>query len=285
MTKRLRAAAALLSALLLSACAAPAAESGGEESADAAALEIRFFDAGAADAILLTTADSAVLIDTGEKGFGKTILAYLADKGVEKLDALIVTHFDKDHVGGAAKVINGIPVDTVLQSNCPKDSEEYEKYVKALEAAQIEARTVREAVAFTLGGVRYEIDPPRRESYAEDASNNSSLIVTVRNGAQRFLFAGDAQTERLREYLAASPQHCEVLKVPHHGRAEPALDDLLQAVTPAYAVITSSAEEPEDATVLAQLERSGARVLRTRDGAVTVVSDGTALEVTQEAAQ
>ncbi|MBE6909120.1 MAG: MBL fold metallo-hydrolase [Ruminococcaceae bacterium] len=284
MTKRLRAAAALLSALLLSACAAPAAEPGGEGTG-AAALEIRFFDAGAADAILLTTADSAVLIDAGEKGFGKTILAYLADKGVEKLDVLIVTHFDKDHVGGAAKVINGIPVDTVLQSNCPKDSEEYEKYVKALETAQIEAQTVREALAFTIGGVRYEIDPPRRESYAEDASNNSSLIVTVRNGSQRFLFAGDAQTERLREYLAASPQHCEVLKAPHHGRAEPALGELLQAVTPAYAVVTSSAEEPEDAAVIAQLERSGAKVFRTRDGAVTAVSDGATLEVTQEPTQ
>ena len=149
MRRAAKAAAALLAlALLLTACALPAAE----PASDAAptALEAYFFDAGKADAILLTTANSAVLIDTGEQGFGKTILARLEEMGVRQLDVLIVTHFDQDHVGGAAKVLNSIPVGTVLQSNQPKDSEEYEKYAAALSKAGIEPVTVRETYEFNL---------------------------------------------------------------------------------------------------------------------------------------
>ena len=267
-----RAAASLLLAamLLLTACAA----SGTKKVAEAAELTVHYFDAGKADAILLTTADSAVLIDAGENGFGKTILAYLAENGVEKLDCLIVTHFDKDHVGGVAKVINSIPVDAVLQSNCPKDSEEYAKYVKALANAGIEAETVGETLTFTLCGVTYTVDPPRQATYDADASNNSSLIVTVTNGADRFLFMGDAQSERLAEYLSGAPAACDVLKVAHHGQDEPLLGELLEAVTPAYAVITSSEEEPESAAVTEALERAGTRVLLTREGAVTFRSGG-----------
>ena len=274
----------LAAALLLTGCAAAARESTSGTAAEnpAAALSVHFFDAGKADAILLTTAHSAVLIDAGEKGFGKTILAWLEAQGIEKLDYLIVTHFDKDHVGGAAKLLNSIPVGTVLQSSGAKDSEEYENYLKALDKAGITAVTVRELTDFTLDGVRYTVDPPRQTSYAEDESNNSSLIVTVQHGDLRFLFAGDAQTERLAEFLDTEPAACDVLKLPHHGKEEPLLEALLEATRPTYAVITSSDEEPESEAVLAALEQAGVRALLTRSGAITLTSDGTSLTVRQE---
>ena len=276
MRRAAKAAAALLAlALLLTACALPAAE----PASDAAptALEAYFFDAGKADAILLTTANSAVLIDTGEQGFGKTILARLEEMGVRQLDVLIVTHFDQDHVGGAAKVLNSIPVGTVLQSNQPKDSEEYEKYTAALSKAGIEPVTVRETYEFTLDGVSYTVDPPRQLEYDEDSSNNSSLIVSVRNGDDRFLFTGDAQTARLAEFLETGSAACDVLKLPHHGQDEPLLDALLAAANPSWAVITSSDDAPESDAVVKTLEQDGIRVLRTRTGAVTLHSDGTAV--------
>ena len=259
-------------------CGGAAEVSGaGASAAEASAgteLAVHCFQAGAADAILLTTLESTVLIDCGEKGFGQTILDYLADKGVTAIDYLIITHFDQDHVGGAAKVINNIPVKTVLQSNCPKDSAEYEKYLTALGNAGMEAQTVTETLTFTLGGVRYTVDPPRSVSYQSDESNNSSLIVTVENGADRLLFLGDAMTERLEEYLAANPGPADFMKVAHHGREEPLLGELLSRVQPACAVITSSREEPEDAAVVAMLENAGTEVFLTRQGAVDLRSTG-----------
>lgn len=266
--------------LLLSSCVSDTKKAAGEmaqpETTD---LEVYFFDAGKADAILLTTENGTVLIDAGEKGFGKTILAHLEEKGIDKIDYLIITHFDQDHVGGAAKVINNITVETVLQSNCPKDSEEYEKYVKALDNAGLEAATVQETCVFTLDGVAYTVDPPRQSRYSSDNSNNSSLIVTVRNGENNFLFTGDAQTERLEEFLDSSWDTYDVLKIPHHGKDEPLLGALIESTKPAYAVITSSDEEPESTATVELLEQAGAEVLLTREGAVTFNSNGVNIEV------
>ena len=266
----------LAATLLLTACASPEI---GEppQAGETADLEVHFFDAGKADAILLTTANSAVLIDAGEKGFGKTILAYLEEKGVTHLDYLIVTHFDQDHVGGAAKVLEGVTVGTVLQSNQPKDSKEYEKYIEALNITGIVPVTVREIYEFTLDGVSYAIDPPRKSEYNEDKSNNSSLIVSVTNGDDSFLLTGDAQTERLAEFLDTNRKAYDVLKLPHHGKDEPLLEPLLESVKPSYAVITSSEVEPESEEVLKVLEQAGIRLLLTREGAITLHSDGTAI--------
>ena len=237
-------------------------------------LEVHFFEAGAADAILLTTESSAVLIDAGEDGFGETILEYLGKKGIAQIDYLIITHFDQDHVGGAADVLEGISVDTVLQSNQPKDSDEYENYEAALNNTGIKAVTVRETYTFVLDGVSYSIDPPRQTEYDEDKSNNSSLIISVANGDNRFLFAGDAQTQRLEEFLETNSVTYDVLKMPHHGRDEPLLDALLSSVKPSLAIITSSDDEPESEAVVRSLEDLGIRVLLTREGAITLQSDG-----------
>ena len=249
--------------------------------AGSGALEVTFLEAGKADAILLTTPESTVLVDCGEKGFGKTILAELAARGIEKIDVLIITHFDQDHVGGAAKVLNNIAVGTVLQSNQPKDSEEYEKYVKALTNAKLEPVTVRETYAFVLDGVLYTVDPPACESYRDDSSNNSSLIVRAELGDTSFLLTGDAETERLAEYLDESAEDCDVLKLPHHGQDEPLLEALLDATAPAYAVITSSDEEKESEAVLALLEEKGIEVLLTREGTLRFTTDGKSLSAAQ----
>lgn len=249
---------------------------GAEKTRDAGtALEVYCFAAGKADALLLTTENAAVLIDCGEKGFGKTILAELEARGIDHIDYLIVTHFDQDHVGGAAKVIRSISVGTVLQSDCPKDSSEYENYVEALADAGYEPVTVRETYEFTLDGVRFSVDPPRQTDYAEDDSNNSSLIVTVYNGDNTLLFLGDAQTERLAEFLDANPGTCDFVKIPHHGGEEALMDELLAAVQPAYAVITCSEEEPEADAVAAALDAAGVKTYLTRVAAVYVTSDGT----------
>ena len=279
-----RTVAALLLAICMTACAAPVTQTTEEtttgQTAAATELKVHFFDAGKADAILLMSANSTVLIDAGEKGFGKTILAYLEEQGIERIDYCILTHFDQDHVGGAAKVIHNTTIGTVLQSNQPKDSEAYEKYVKALKDTGIEPITVQETYTFTLDGVVYSVDPPRQAAYASDSSNNSSLIVTVQNGENRFLFTGDAQTERLAEFIDSNSTRFDVLKIPHHGGDEPLMDALLKSTRPTYAVITSSEDEPESAMVMQALEQEGIRVLLTRTGAVTFQSDGTTVSIT-----
>jgi beta-lactamase superfamily II metal-dependent hydrolase len=246
-------------------------------------LELHAFAAGKADALLLTTANSAVLVDCGEKGFGKTITAYLAAQGIEALDALILTHFDKDHVGGAAKVLKEIPTRRVLCSNFPKDSDEYANYCEALAEAGLEAETVRTAQAFELDGVRYTVDPPAQETYADDASNNSSLVVAVQAGEVQLLLAGDVEQARidelLRGFLAENPGPYDLVKLPHHGRWESNLPQFLEAAAPRNALITCSDDTPEDDETAALLAQEGIATWLTRTAPVQAATDGITLDV------
>lgn len=258
-----------------------ATESRMETTADE--LHVFCFQAGKADAFLLWNAESAVLIDTGESGFGKTILAKLKELSIDRLDALIITHFDKDHVGGAKKLLESIEIRTIYQSNCPKEgASAYEKYLSALEALSLTPITVRSAQSFTVGGVGFRIDPPAEETYPEDASNNSSLIVSVSCGETKLLFTGDAEALRLAELLAVDPGHFDLIKLPHHGSWYGALPTLLRLTTPAYAVITSSEDEPEDPKTTALLSQLGICSLLTREGAIRIDCGPEGLTVTQE---
>lgn len=242
-------------------------------------LEVTLFDAGKADAILLTTPSSAVLIDCGGKEFGPTLVNELSSRGIGQLDALIVTHFDKDHVGGAAKLLGSVEVARVLQSGIPGRGSAYEKYLRVLEKASLTPEPVREMLSFTLGGVIYTVEPPQRESYDRDESNNASLIVTAEHGANRLVFMGDAETARIAEYLAASPAPCGFLKIPHHGQEEKLLGSLIAALQPKYAAITCSGREPEASSTAELLAASGVSTFLTRLGAVRVRSDGVELQV------
>ena len=101
---------------------------------DVGELEVTFFDVGKADSIILRAEDSTVIIDCGEKGDGKEMVSYLEENDVDTVDYLIITHYDKDHVGGAAKVINKLDVKNVLAPDYEEKSEEMDKYNKALAA-------------------------------------------------------------------------------------------------------------------------------------------------------
>jgi competence protein ComEC len=190
---------------------------------------------------------------------------------------LIVTHFDQDHVGGAAKVLKSFPVKQVLQSDYPKDSDEYNNYVDALERASLTPTTVQETMTFSLDGVSYTVDPPKQETYSDQASNNSSLIISVGYGTRRFLFAGDAADARLQEFLAERNGSYDFLKVPYHGNYLQTLPAFFASVCPAYAVITCSEDEPEDDATMAAL--ADTEVFLTRIAPVLAESDGTSLTV------
>ena len=236
---------------------------------------VTFFKAGKADAAVVQTENAVILVDTGLAKNSDDLIEELTERGVDSIDVLIVSHFDKDHVGGAADILAVFPVGTVYQSNYPKDSEEYAAYAAALAAAGIEPITVTDTVSFTLDGLSVVIDGPDQTTYAVDPSNNSSLIATVTCGDTTVLFAGDAENLRLTEYLQAfeRPAGTLILKVPYHGHWQKALPDFLAAVSPDVAVIPCSKSEPDEDeidAVTALLDDLGAEIHLTYDGDYTV---------------
>ena len=251
------------------------------ETAREGTMRVTFFQAGAADAILIQTARSAVLIDAGLRDDGDALVDSLREKGVERLDALIVTHYDKDHVGGAPAVLEALPVAEIYQPDYVKDAKPYERWQKALKKTDAAVHTLSEDAAFTLDGARYAISTARKRAYDKDESNNFSLVVRLEWDENSFLLAGDCEEERLAELLDAGVEACDVLKAPHHGRLDALSEEFFAAASPRWAVITSDEEEPEDAEVLALLEALGARTLLTREGEITFETDGKTLRCMQ----
>lgn len=246
-------------------------------------LRITFLDAGKADAIILHTNNSTVLIDAGLKSGGKELVEFLNNEGITIIDYMIITHFDKDHVGGAAKVIKKFKVNNIISSDYFKDSDAVRDYLKACDEVKIIPNVIENNISFTLDNITYTIYPHIASTYSEKESNNSSLIISVKHGENRMLFTGDANNLRMEEFLTKQEKNFkyQLLKVPYHGRYMECLSEFFKTIKPEYAVITSSEEDKEDKETVQLLEQVGAKVLLTRKGNITVVSDGKRLTVEQ----
>jgi len=239
---------------------------------EAGLLEITFIDVGKGDAILLHLPDGRfAMIDTGYEQTAKKVVQTIRALGATRLDLVVLTHHDKDHVGGYPHIVEEFPIGKVVQSYDFRDK-------KKTVLVQPGTDLVDE------GGVVLSVLGPWK-SYEDE--NDASLVTRLAFGKIAFLFPGDvvnkAQSDLLNRNLDL---HADVLEVPHHGRylgfsPRP----FFMAVKSRFAVITSdepNGEMPEG-SVLRMLQESGNTVLRTdRLGTIRFLTDGKKLSYQTE---
>lgn len=270
----------ILAALLLAAAVSCKKDEDSHKVTAENELTAEFLDVGKADAIILTTSASTVVIDCGEKGDGKEVVKYLEDKEITSVDYLIITHYDKDHVGGASKLIKSLDVKNVLAPDYEAESDEVDKYKKALSEKNIEPKLLTEDISFTLDGVEYTVDAPDKKDYGADNDNDFSLVTKVKHGDNTLLFTGDAMDTRLSEIMDIG--HCTLLKVPYHGRKLDKMSEFLDAVSPECAVVCTSQDEFSGA-VQKLLKKNNITYYATCfNGNISAVSDGSKITVTAE---
>lgn len=244
-------------------------------------LSIYCFKIGKADSFVMQTENSVIVLDTGEEEDAEEIMEYLDGNNITYIDYLIISHFDKDHVGGAAEIIENYEIEHILQPDASEESDEYYNYISAMSTVGISPEIVDSTYTFTLDGADFMVLPPLSRSYQDDKDNNSSLVVSINHGENSFLFTGDAMDERINELLTYDGLEHTVLKMPHHGQYSDMLPALVEAVNPEYAIITSSDKNPEDDETLEILENVGAEVYITRNGDIKITSDGESLTFKQ----
>ena len=238
--------------------------------------KIYFFNAGKADAIIISNNNKYIMIDTGEESLSPEILSYFKNNNINELEYLIITHFDKDHVGSAASIINNIKVNNVFQSNYPKDSEYYSNYLNALSNKNITPKTIEGNYEFTLEDLNIVVNGPAK-IYDKNESNNSSLIVKINYKNTNYLFMGDTENARLKDYVSEETNTYDFIKIPYHGNYLKRLDDLLKIIKPKYAVITSSNSMRESSETINTLNELGIKYYLTRNGDINIYSDGTSI--------
>lgn len=267
MKKILRMLAGMLLLATLSACGALAQE-----------LRVDFYNVGKADAMLITTpGGQRILIDAATNAEGKNLVKRFVQAGIDSIDLMIITHFDKDHVGGADKVLEDLTVAQVLMPVYEKDSKQYEQFLKAIEESGgtdvVEMKNAQE-LKFEVGGAQFTVTSAKQTYYGKDEENDFSLVVRMTYGDTRFLFAGDAEEARQKEIINEGNVACDVLKVPYHGRLTDVSPAFIAAAKPEIAFVTDSDKEPASEVVLALLSEEGAQVYSARGGDLTVISDG-----------
>lgn len=241
--------------------------------------EVKIFKIGKADSILVTVHDKHMLIDTGEDKDIAVVLSYLKDANITSIDTLIITHFDKDHVGGADHILKQLAVKHVLMPNYHSDSKQTAEFMEALEESGVTATRINEPFNFEFSKAQVSILPPHKSMYDDD--NDYSLVTSIIYGDTSFLFTGDAEAIRLAELLDDGSLTHTFLKVPHHGRFNKQTTAFFKAVKPEMAVITASNKNPANKQTLNALQAIGANTYITKNGTITVTSDGHTLSVQQ----
>ena len=240
-------------------------------------LEVHYIDVGQGDATLIKCGEHAMLIDAGDYTKGSAVWAYLLKQNVDKLDYVIGTHLDADHIGGMDVVITKFDCGVILVPEYEKDTRSSEELFDAIESKSYHNTLPKVGDTYQLGDAVFAILAPKKEYYEKE--NNYSIGIRLVYGQNSFLFVGDAQEESEEEMLMSGQElKTNVLKVGHHGSSSSTSEEFLHEVAPAYAVI--SCGEGNDyghphAAVLNLLRREGVRVFRTDEqGSVVAYSDG-----------
>jgi competence protein ComEC len=227
-------------------------------------------DVGQGLAVLVRTANRALLYDAGpafgaEADSGERIVApYLRAAGIATLDALVLTHNDTDHTGGALSLLEGMEVDRVL-SSLPESHP-----VLALAPSP---QRCRRGMAWEWDGVRFEMLHPAA-GLAARRRNDVSCVLRVSAGGVSMLLTGDIERGGEVELLRTAAVRADALLVPHHGSRTSSTREFLAAVRPRFAVAAAGYRNrfghPHE-EVLGRYAARGIELLRTdRDGALTV---------------
>ena len=237
-----------------------------ETKADGGSLTVSYIDVGQGDATLIQKGNFSMLIDAGKNEKGQMVVSYLKKKGIKKLNILVGTHPDSDHVGKK-------------QTKTYRDVESALKSVnKTAQMPEIgkEYRFEKNVVIRFLGPLK---------NYKE--ANNNSLVVQLAYGKNRFLFMGDAEEKAEEDMIKENYDlECDVLKVGHHGSYTATGDNFLTKADPAYAVISAGKDNSyghPPAATLAKLEDDDVQIYRTDTmGTIEAVSDGNQIHMETE---
>ena len=244
-------------------------------------VEVHAIDVGQGDAIAIRSpagrwilVDAGVATDRFDAG-ARLVVPYLSRHGARRLEGLILTHPDADHIGGAASVIRALRPRWVMEPGLPAPKAGYLALLRDAAEHRRSWVAARRGMELEVDGMRLEVLYPAGAVDSDDA-NDGSVVVRVVYGEFEALLTGDAPAavERMLVRRYGRALESDVLKVGHHGSRTSTTPELLDATTPALAVISAGRRNRyghPHRSVVARLEAAGIPVARTdRHGSVMV---------------
>ena len=260
-------------------------------------LEVHFINVGqSVSTLVVGPTGETMLVDTGHyNDDGAYVLTYLERRGVDRIDHLVVSHNDADHIGGNAAIIDYYEreadgIGAVYDPGIAASTQTYDRYLDTVEAHDVTLYETREGDEIRFEGVDVAVlGPP--DPYLEDgARNENSIVLKLTHGGTSFLLTGDAEDDQ-EAYLVeqyGDRLRSTVLKAGHHGSSSSSSGAVLDAVRPSAVVVSSAYDSRYGHPTEAVLERFADRSLPTywtaTHGDVVLVSDGRGVTVRTQAA-
>lgn len=245
-------------------------------------LIIHFIDVGQGDSCLMIHKGKTIMIDAGgnsDPNFDvgeNTILPYLLDRKITKIDYLIVSHFDSDHAQGFIFVLKHLKVKNAILPIQAVNSNLYETFISICNEKNINVVYLKRGDIFFVGQLKFEALHPGSKFIHENPMNNNSLVLRIDYYNTSLLFTGDIEAIAEQELVSKCRQKLDVdiLKVGHHGSNTSSIESFLEAVSPNIALIGVGADNKfghpgED--VIKRLEEKKVTIFRTDlEGEITI---------------
>lgn len=264
-----------------------------------ARLRVDFLDVGQGDAALITMPDgTTLLVDGGgrprfrtdanrplereTRSIGESVVSeYLWFRGLDRVDYVIATHADADHIGGLTDVVRNFAVNSALVGRTPANDPEFAKFSQSLTTTNLQ--TVQRGDVIRFGEVELHVlwPPP-----GSDSSNDASVVLKLQFRERSILLTGDIEKKAEGALLArANELRADVVKVPHHGSKTSSTEAFVSATEPRFAIVSVGQDSMfghPHMEVVERWKQSGAEVLTTGQcGTITVTTDGANLSVSK----
>lgn len=190
---------------------------------------------GQGDAIILRDQDQVMLVDTGPPESASRLLGALRRSGIDRIDAVFISHGHPDHDGGLHRLVGRITIDAVYTNGRPRQGGRWRQVRRGLAERGVRVLPAP-AMALALGRLQLDVRPP--PDAPDWSENDASLVIAVHGPRLGVLLTGDIEAEGEAQLSRTLPDFATpvVLKVPHHGSKTSSSAALLDALKPAAAV-------------------------------------------------
>lgn len=200
-------------------------------------LEIHVLDVGQGLCVFIRSGDSCLLYDGGSQTASSFVISYLQRHGVEKLDYVVASHYDSDHLSGVVGVISSFPIGSLIAPDYEADTPIYQSFLTGAEEKQLSVTYPVPGAEYALGDGSFKILAPLGTEYEDE--NDYSIVLKLSIGGQSLLLTGDASRTSEQEMLSLGADlDADVLVIGHHGSSGSTQDDFFHAVSPQYAIVS-----------------------------------------------